>query len=655
MQKYNKSSYNTGYNYWVRWILLILQAILLFFVICFSRRPSVKGMAMVLMGVTFASVVCFFRIFFKKITLTYGFIFAHVLINGIAALYAWAPKLALNEFLKLQIAFCVVTILLLGSEWSRTGGEWVAGLLEGVTAICSFVSLDLASTKVIGPPLLSYLGQFMPEYIGALETPVESGIRINSMFGSPNSYAAIAGLGIILSLALFFGQKKRGEKIYHLVLLLINAAAFILCFSFGNILSIIPALIVYYILRKARGKAEWIRISMVLAGGVLLVILYCILAFQVTGAIHLNGGESLNRADYPEAGTYRLKVETDGKLDIVVESQNYEEAMMQKKSELYSGPAEDAVWTVPEDSIVVHYGFQPKEELTISSAGYSKVNEADAQGGAESQQSTTKIPLKYMLLPSFVANRLQGILASDNVIQRFVYYSDAIKLWEQSPVFGLGQGAFESGKKQVQTYYYETKYVHNHFLQVLLDTGIPGLLIFLGLLGSSFGSAVFALRRTKERGGIPMELAAAGIAICIFVSIGALSEVMFNQWAFLILVFPALMLTDFGEGRGERPVPAIDQQEKKGSSSAKKKKASVEKDSSSAKKKKASVEKDSSSAKKEEASVEKDSSSAKKEEASVKKDSSSAKEEETSEKKEGSTAKKNNPRAKKKGRSKKQQ
>ena len=110
----------------------------------------------------------------------------------------------------------------------------------------------------------------------------------------------------------------------------------------------------------------------------------------------------------------------------------------------------------------------------------------------QGEAGSGEIPLGYKLLPGFVANRLQGLSANENAIQRLVFFEDGMKLWQRSPLFGLGLGAFENGIKSVQSFYYETKYAHNHYIQTMVETGVIGLALFVGLLLVAAVSVVLA-------------------------------------------------------------------------------------------------------------------------------------------------------------------
>ena len=55
-------------------------------------------------------------------------------------------------------------------------------------------------------------------------------------------------------------------------------------------------------------------------------------------------------------------------------------------------------------------------------------------------------------------------------------------------------GALKTAFTASSPYHYETKYVHNHYIQSLVDTGILGCALWLGLLVSS-AAAILRLRR----------------------------------------------------------------------------------------------------------------------------------------------------------------
>ena len=101
-------------------------------------------------------------------------------------------------------------------------------------------------------------------------------------------------------------------------------------------------------------------------------------------------------------------------------------------------------------------------------------------------------------------------------------------------MFGLGIGAFENGIKSVQSFYYETKYAHNHYFQTLLETGVTGLVLFLFLLLSS-AAAIWKSR--KEQSFAPM----LG-AIWFFMAGQAVHDIVFSAYAYLPLAYGSFIL-----------------------------------------------------------------------------------------------------------------
>ena len=272
-----------------------------------------------------------------------------------------------------------------------------------------------------------------------------------------------------------------------------------------------------------------------LAWGVLVAA-----ACTLTGGVELVAGEGLRRSIYPAAGTYRLTWEGEGEVQVVIESQNREQAMMHTSTRLYRGPLSQAAFTVPEGSLVVWFRFTaPEGGAVLERVGYA------GDGGAG------EVPLGYRLLPGFIANRLQGLRANQNAIQRFVFFEDGLKLFRRSPVYGLGLGAFENGVRSVQSFRYDTKYAHNHYIQTLAETGVVGLALFLGLLGVS---AAWVWRGRRE----PLAPALGGALA--FMAGHALVEFTFSIYCYLPMAFAVFGAIGLCCGV---PVPRAAREEKK--------------------------------------------------------------------------------------------
>ena len=272
------------------------------------------------------------------------------------------------------------------------------------------------------------------------------------------------------------------------------------------------------------------------AGLVVVVLLYVIAALNITGSYQLSPGETLRRSVYPSAGEYTLTGEWTGSVSVVVESQDSVQTIMHTSTVLYQGDLEGAAFTVPEGSRVVYLNLTAPEggtleELTLSDG--------------------TGVKLGYKLLPAFAANRLQGLWANQNAIQRTEFFRDGLfrdglKIWQRSPVIGSGLGSVEGLVTSVQQFYYESRYVHNHYIQLLSEMGIPGLLTFLALLGSC---GVMIVRRRREGKGDPL---LAALAACL--AMMALHAVVEAVWSISVYQAVALLLLALLCGGYARPL-----------------------------------------------------------------------------------------------------
>ncbi len=578
MSRKNKLPAATAGPAWLRTAGLALGVVLYFMAVCLSGAATVKRTAAFMMLLTLCCVFLFYtkiRDRIKPPLISLGLV---VLMGGLSNLYAVSGKFALYETVKLVISFCLA-LLLLTFTGQEEPGRQAAVVLSGASAIAGLVSIDMLSTRLVSTPVLGILEQFTTDYTDL--AAVEEGVRMTSIFLNPNVFAGCVGLGVLLSLGLAESAKKPAERACCLTLLFVNALSFVLAFSMGACMAIAAAFLTHLALesRERRGRllllmVETLAVTLLaafpasltgmsawdggmrpvpllctilgaaalclldrggqklagklrlhrravigLTAGVLgLLAVFAVAAVCLTRGITLQPGEGLRRAAYPKPGEYTLTAEAEGEAAVTVESQNQAETMMHTSTTLYSGPLSQAAFSVPEDSLVVYFNFSAGETVRLDAVRF------EGTGGSGS------IPLDYTLLPGFIANRLQGLLANQNAIQRFVFFEDGLKIFLRSPLIGSGLGAFENGLKGVQSFYYVTRYAHNHYIQSMADTGVIGLMLFVGLLAVCFAAAL----RGRKAGGPLVPALGAAVA---FMALHAMVEVVFSAYSYLPLAF----------------------------------------------------------------------------------------------------------------------
>lgn len=572
----------------------IIGAVLFFFIVCLCSAATVRATAMLLILLTLSAAFLYWNRLRDRLSppiLALGMV---VLMDVLSCAYAVSGKFALNELLKVLAAFCLALLILVlvGEEKPE---RTAATVLEGFAAVAGLTSIDLLSTHWISTPVLSVLNCFTSAYSNV--AAVEEGVRMRSVFQTPNTFAACVGIGVLLSLGLTASAKKAGERAFHTSCLLVNALSFVLTFSMGACAAIGPAFLILLILTGKEHRAGMLilmvetliitvlaafpisvtamtvwdgfrpiplactaagaaalylldlsigrRLSAKLArhGKTLLILtagllagmaLFVIIACKLTTGITIQAGETLRRSAYPLPGAYTMTAETDGDLSVVIESQNRENTIMHTYTQLYQGPLSQASFTVPEDSLVVWFLFSADGETRLEAVEYS------------GEIGSGSIPLDYRLLPGFVANRLQGFWANQNAIQRFAFFEDGLKLFCRSPVIGLGLGAYGNGVNGVQSFYYFTKYAHNHYIQAMVETGIVGLVLFLGLLAVS---AVSIWRGRKK------PLAPALGAALVFMAGHCAVEVTLSHYTSMPILFSVFTVISLCCG-SDFPLPA---------------------------------------------------------------------------------------------------
>ncbi|MEG2119020.1 MAG: O-antigen ligase family protein, partial [Pseudoflavonifractor sp.] len=565
-----------------------LMAVLVFLLIIYTAAyslPFYVGLPILLLAGGIAAAIAGWKPM-EHITATSTALLAFVLMCGIASLYSSYQDFAYEAFGRwfILLMFFLLAVLACRRKHGRT---LMLGIAMGI-ALTAIFSIDSASFRRIT--------DFV---IGTLMRIETSGFsywgdgRISGLFVNPNISGSMFALGIFLSLYLASTAKRRGEQVAAYSSLALNSMAFLLSFSMGSIGFFAVGVVVYLlavgkqdrpgvlllmvetvlstmvfsvIATAGLGKTGWVclipdlvmvlncaviwlldltvgaRLSRKLAengravgiafGGVAaLAAVYLVLGFNLTGGITLTAGESLSRSAYPAAGAYTLTAEGTPDLQVTITAQNSQQTAMHTSTTLYDGPAAGASFTVPEGTKVAYFALRSPQGGRLDRVAYS--------GGSEGT-----LKLKYLLLPEFAATRIQGLWANQNVIQRFTFFGDALRIWQQNPVFGKGMGAFEAYHAQVSDFYYVTRYAHNVYLQTMAETGIVGTLLLL-LTIAAFVLVLLRGRRDPTRAPLTAPLLA-----CLAMMWGHGSfEVIWSSKPYLVVAALVLALVQiyFGE------------------------------------------------------------------------------------------------------------
>ena len=496
-------------------------------------------------------------------------VFAYALVCLLSGLWCHFGLYAARESGKTLAALALFGLLV--TRLRREHLRLLLRIFTGVLTLIAWLCIDAASLQLFTRGFIALMAPLGVGY--SLDTMgYEAGTRITGIFSNANVSAGLLALGLVVGLYLLRTAVSRRERVLVSLGLGIQSLAFFLSFSMGAMAAFAVTCAVY-LLFSARGtrlglfllmlvcvvstvvcafastpflgtasplpllasvvcggliwgldavcsrgllpKLEGRQKAVAVIGGGLavLAVVYVVLAFNLTGGTVLSPDAPLERAVYPDAGTYTLSWE-GADAQAVIYSQTDAELMMHTNTVLYRGPLSGASFTVPEGSRVVWFqltGDGALESLSLSDG--------------------TSVPLGYKLLPAFAANRLQGLWANQNFIQRLVFFQDGIKLWLASPLIGWGVGGVEGQITAVQSFYYESKYVHNQFIQIMAEAGILGLAAFAAMLGS----AVWMLLRRRRQDDDPMTaMLAAGLAMMVFHS---LTEVVWSTQIYQCAVF----------------------------------------------------------------------------------------------------------------------
>lgn len=503
----------------------------------FERAKYIAFFAIIASGI--------YLVFNKKpLTKTFACMSLYFIVCGISTLYANSGKFAINEFIKIIIAFSFFALI---SHYKKKSIDLILWSMTSLSAVISFITIEGATINKIAPIFRQFFYKTQE-----VDYAIFDVVRITSIFGNSNVFATMIGVTLFLSLYLYMNGKTWSKNIQAFYLIL-TAHSFWLALSLGsiaclagsvfisiffcpkkdrinilvkiievilislismaltitiytnNIQSIIPLINVlvftiifikideYFCDKTVKFITKNNKIMIMSIALMFFTIVFAVFyAFNETTEKKIEPGNSFLRVLYLEPGMYTIDIENDdmSSLKVYIDANTEENVILNTTSRIVS---QDINGIDPIEFVI----GEEVEEVAITILNVGKENDVVIQKAyvTSSNEEVINIPLNYKYIPENVIRRVQDIYTNNSFRLRQQFVKDGLELFLSNPILGNGLGGFENAIQSVQKYQYETKYAHNHFVQLLVDGGIIMFISYILLLCS----CILALFKMKNQ------------------------------------------------------------------------------------------------------------------------------------------------------------
>ena len=446
----------------------------------------------------------------------------YVTVAGLSWFWAISGKFFIKEYSKIFVAACLFVGVLVWRKFDRGTVRTLFSGMTGMAAVYAFLSVEYVTTGIS-----KLLVELLVPGMMKINVTVNPGVRLNGIFDATNAQATLMAMTVLLGIYLLTTEENPKKRVCHSAVLAMNAFVLLSLFSMAS-LGFFALSIVVYLLAAGKSHAKsfvhmligaiptlvfvfgsfsffgaesalkMIPLVALLAdavvvavleqklapklipvleqheklalgsivGVILLAVVYVVAGMNIS-APHTFGQDFLTRSFYPDAGTHTMSIQADGDVQVIIDSQTRAQAIMTTMDRRYNGTETEITFEIPEDTVVAYAYFSAQPGVTIERAVLD---------------GSKEIALKYPLLPDFVTTRMQGLFAKDSALQRTALFNDGLELFAMKPLTGHGVGSFETAITYVQDFHFETKYIHNHYIQILEECGILGIVPFVGSL-----------------------------------------------------------------------------------------------------------------------------------------------------------------------------
>ncbi|WP_072725422.1 O-antigen ligase family protein [Tepidibacter thalassicus] len=151
-------------------------------------------------------------------------------------------------------------------------------------------------------------------------------------------------------------------------------------------------------------------------------------------------------------------------------------------------------------------------------------------------------------LPKSVLQRISSInLKTFTVVERNVFYKDALKIIKDYFVLGTGGGGWQTLYPQYQTYAYTTTQAHNYIIRVFIEVGILGLIFLIGFYLSVLYSSFYVIKHSKDNRIVSVIVAVVVLVLHTFIDF----DMALGSYSVLVWTLVAMIAFKYREIRNE--------------------------------------------------------------------------------------------------------
>lgn len=294
---------------------------------------------------------------------------------------------------------------------------------------------------------------------------MNEGVRLSSIFQYPNAYAVLLLTLWIVLLTKVIEARTKWSLLSHGFMLVPVILSFLLTLSRGAVFILPIIAIATLLLFRFREQLKLILYSVV----------PLILALLVYSPLQNAGEETFQRIQSAKAASAvyeTISFFSSRSLPhwLLLIAVSVVSAAAIYSSERWLGPKIEKL-TEKWDSSNIGVFLMPAITLVLTLIGALVV----------------ATPAINKLLPEVIRARVGNISwETHSVYERLTMYKDALKIWVENPIFGSGRGAWESYYEQYQSYAYLSAQPHSYLFQLLVETGLVGLIVFMGVVVTTF-------------------------------------------------------------------------------------------------------------------------------------------------------------------------